>query len=959
MGRHWLALLGGLLALLSGAAARADQLPSEPMLRINAGGHIAPIRAIATDAKEQFAVTASDDKTVRVWSLPDGKLRRTIWLPAGDGNLGKAYAVALSPDGGTIAAGGWTGQSGAEKNIYLFDRASGALSRRLSGLPNLINHLAYSPDGKRLAAAIGGTNGIRVFDPGDGYRPLPSDADYANASRSVDFDGSGRLVSVSYDGYVRLYAPDHYDKPAVPKTKVTGIVRPHSVAFSPDGRHIAVGDYDSPTVAILRDRDLASETFPTIAGFDDTGLTVAWSQDGARLFAGGYNSSSANGLDRRLARRWDETGSGAAVDITGARDLAAAFVPLRGQQMLFADARGFGIIDNAGKPARLSDQGNIDVRRSNATDAILISPDARTVLIGEYGTRRTYHFDFARRAVTVDLAPGAALSKPTIESTSIKLTDWRNSAQPKVNGVKLELENSELSRSVALVPGTDRFALGASWSLRLFDSKAKQIWSVAAPGAVWGVNVSADGKLIVAAYDDGAIRWHRVSDGKELLALFMHPDGRRWVAWTPQGYYDASAGADDLIGWQVNHGYDQAPDYFPVARFRDQFNRPDIVASVLDTLNVDEAVSRAANVSGRKAAAPVGGSLPPVVKIISPADLSSVQSSPITITYFVSSPTPVTGMTVQVDGRPVSATPPTKMTSGPEGAVESLTIDMPPHSAAISLVARNETESSEPAIVHIGWQGAKDWYKPDLYVLAIGVSKYKDSSLNLVYPDKDATDFLKVMRAQQGGLYKEVHVYPQDLVDDHATRDEIRKGLNWLRKSTTSRDIAVLFLSGHGQNDAGGHYHYLPYDADESDLDFTTIQDFEIADFLSKVPGKVVAFLDTCFSGALHARGPVQPDVDKLANELASAENGIIVFTSSTGRQFSLEKPEWQNGAFTKALVEAVKGGADFEHEQTISIAELEVYLAHRVRELTGGEQSPMSTKPKTITDLVIATVVP
>ena len=98
---------------------------------------------------------------------------------------------------------------------------------------------------------------------------------------------------------------------------------------------------------------------------------------------------------------------------------------------------------------------------------------------------------------------------------------------------------------------------------------------------------------------------------------------------------------------------------------------------------------------------------------------------------------------------------------------------------------------------------------------------------------------------------------------------------------------------GHGQTNAGGHYHYLPYDTDMSDLDLSTIQDYEIEDFLGKVPGKVLAFRDTCFSGGLHPKGPTQPDVDKLANELAPSEKGVV-FTSSTGRQFSLEKPEWR-----------------------------------------------------------------
>jgi uncharacterized caspase-like protein len=82
----------------------------------------------------------------------------------------------------------------------------------------------------------------------------------------------------------------------------------------------------------------------------------------------------------------------------------------------------------------------------------------------------------------------------------------------------------------------------------------------------------------------------------------------------------------------------------------------------------------------------------------------------------------------------------------------------------------------------------------------------------------------------------------------------------------------------------------------------------------------------------VHPKGPTQPDVDKLANELASAEKGVVVFTSSTGRQFSQEKPEWKNGAFTKALVEAIKGGADFEHDKTISIAGLELYAGDFIK---------------------------
>jgi uncharacterized caspase-like protein len=130
-----------------------------------------------------------------------------------------------------------------------------------------------------------------------------------------------------------------------------------------------------------------------------------------------------------------------------------------------------------------------------------------------------------------------------------------------------------------------------------------------------------------------------------------------------------------------------------------------------------------------------------------------------------------------------------------------------------------------------------------------------------------------------------------------------------------------------------------------------------IRDVLANLPGKVLAFLDTCHSGNImgSARRGGPADIDQIASDLSAAENGVVVFASSTGRQYSLEDARWKNGAFTKALVEGLSGKADFTKDNKITINELDLYLSERVKELTDNQQTPTTTKPKTIQDFPVA----
>jgi WD40 repeat protein len=157
-----LALLPGLF--FANPEAKA-QLFEQPVLVIDPGVHVAPINSVGVDAAGAIAVTGSWDKTLRVWSPLDGRLLQTIRVPAGPNNTGKIYAVAVNPAGDLVAASGWTRWAIGKREhfIYLFDPHTGKMTSRITGLPSDCKVLAFSADGRYLAAGVT-EGGLYVYD---------------------------------------------------------------------------------------------------------------------------------------------------------------------------------------------------------------------------------------------------------------------------------------------------------------------------------------------------------------------------------------------------------------------------------------------------------------------------------------------------------------------------------------------------------------------------------------------------------------------------------------------------------------------------------------------------------------------------------------------------------------------------------------------------------------------------
>ncbi len=933
---------------------------TEPILRINTEMHTASITDIAADAAGRYLVTTSRDKTAKVWELSSGRLLNTLRPPQDVDNEGLLYATAMSPDGNTVAMGGWTmlGSPEGGDAIYIFERTSGRLLRRLSGLPNVVSDLAWSPDGHYLAAGVGGKNGIRLYRA-DTWQQVGSDTDYGDSVASLDFSRDGKLVSTSKDGNLRLYRADRSGLRLLAQQAALGGKQPYAVRFSPNDKQIAVGFSDVTKVDVLDGRTLDFLFAPEASYLENGGLpSVNWSNDGQTLLVGG--SGRAGGV----IRRWTDGGHGAEQQIDVANHSIEDVISLPNGNAVFCSGEGaWGVVDASGQRSRFVKAEIADFR----SKVLQVSRDGKTVGYSDRWLKTpTMAAIFnLQTGLSLDTNSSIPLATGIQAMPDLTITDWKGSA-PKLNGTPLNLMENEGSRSFAIAPDGESFVLGTEWYVRLFDRNGTQRWKVVVPSTAWAVNISGDGRYVVAAIADGTIRWYGMGDGKEKLAFFPHTDRKRWVAWTPSGYYTASPGGEELIGWHLNNGKDAAADFFPASRFRNQFHRPDVLAKVLEVGNETEALRLANEQSGRKTAAPVAvqNVLPPVLSIVSPGD-SSVSTNSITVRYQTRSPddAPVTAVRARVNGQAVSAERALKRMQS--GDTQEITVSIPSQDSEIQLFAENKNGVSTPATLRLTWAGKQSApneavgfaVKPKLYVLAVGVSKYDNPDYALGFAAKDAKDFASALQKQKNKLYREVEV--KLLTDKQANRDNVVDGLDWLKEQVTQRDIGMLFLAGHGINDAEGKYYYLPVNADVDRLKRTGVVFSDIKDTLANLAGKALFFIDTCHSGnVLGGRRAVNANsTDAVVNELASAENGVVVFSSSTGKQFSLENDKWGNGAFTKALIEGLGGKADYQKNGRITHKQLDFYLSERVKELTGGKQTPVSQAPGGVPDFPVAVV--
>lgn len=1034
---------GGVAAGATDAGTRPAWWSAGPILVTELGNHASAVRRVGIHRPSGTLISVSDDKSARIWDLASGQLKRVFRPSIGPSRRGALHGVAPHPHEDLVALGGNTGDLSGWNRILMVRPSDATLVAEFDARGAFVRKLAWSGDASVLLAVYEGENAVRAFGR-DGQ--LLYEARLRTPSTALSVAGD-RVVAAAADGQIIVLTAR-----AGKVTETGRLQRPDrslaSVALSPDGQRLAIGyRLEDSAVEILALRDGSVErslALPRLAA--GSIQNVAWSLDGRSIYAAGRGYESAP--DQVAIFRYDAASGSLAARVRAARDSILELEPMADGRLAFGAFDGsWGIIDR--DAVVLESRGElIDLR---GADKLRISESGRAASWADDGDGRPSRFDFDTRLFGRG-APELTLLAPRSKRGLLDGNRWLNERAPVINGQALAMSPGELSLSLSyLRQASDEVIVGTQRRLIRLDARGATRWQVNTASEVRAVNVSADDRLVVTAMSDGTLRWWQASDGKALLTLLATRDGR-WVSWTPGGDFDASPGADRIVGWAVNRRETSGADFVSLNRFADTRNRPEAIDQAIGVPQRRRIAAGRSDDDPRASASTASpvvegtrppSAFPPVARwIASPhaddargrlqipiAYRTSSGSAPLIQARFDGRPAPLVSVlpyTARVDGGeravavevplPTDRTliqillsdrngtsesltltyrpPPPALSSSPPPPVASSSPPPPapmatpagppastalaPPAAATSSAATLPPTATRPSQrIDIGLivpavarppstTGPSEIVLPDttvdsiaprvkaakLYVLAVGVSHYQRRDYDLALAAKDAGDFAQAMRDQAGRLYPEVQT--RVLTNERATRDEVQAGLEWIADSASPGDVAMVFIAGHGLNDPDGRYYFLPHDGDHRRLADTAVDEDRLRSALSRIKGKVLMFVDTCFGGAIiSSAGSVE--LRRMANSLAAPENGVIVFASSSGRQESLEKDEWGNGAFTKALIAGLRGKADLFHNGRITYKSLDFYVSDAVTRLTEGRQTPVTISPIGIADFLVA----
>jgi WD40 repeat protein/uncharacterized caspase-like protein len=941
--------------------------------------------AVALSRDGRF-LAAGDQRTgLKILDLETGALVAEM-----KGHYAAVTAVGFSQDDRYLISGG------ADRTVRIWELASGREAVFLPDLSDEIRRAAFSADGRYAVYGTATSTGIydiprkeKVRTLEGGLQALSPDGRYALVSKK------GQLAFWNLHSGQQVQA-------------FTGGLAPcGSFAMGPDGRYLYTSsgrpyfthaDDRSPLYRKWDLRTVRQTDVVRVGEKDRDYLTaIALSPNGHYLVTGGHGRKLRllDAADGRPVRVLSDA-------IQDPYDLV--FTP-DGRQVLAAsrNQHALQLFDvQSGEMAT----SFTDAEKSLGTiPALGISPDGRLILAGSpyrEGNLRIW-----------EAASGRQLHR--LEGHGMMLADLVCSP----DGRRLATCSGEPQTPV--LPTND-------YSVKIWDLETAQILSTFTDHrrAVASVAFSPDGRFLVSGGLDARVTVRDLQTGELVRTLEGHDGGVTQVAYSRDGKRIFSAGHDHTVRlWNAASGTPEltlvgigTEDYamvaddnrytcspqataavhfrrgvqiYPFENFDLVFNRPDLIAQRLgaDSLLV-AAYRRVYHKRLRKmgfTADQLSSDMHlPEVRLLDrelPVETKEKQLS-----FHIQASDSrylLDRINLYVDDVPVYGTQGLGLRDLRISEIDrELTLELTNGRNKIQVSVHNEkgVESLKETF-YITYTGEPA--RPDLYVLAIGVSDYSGEDYDLAYAAKDAGDLISLLE-KASDRYRQIRTIP--LTESAATRENILQARNLLDETRVD-DHVVVFIAGHGLLDDDMDYYFATADIDFADPAARGLAYRELEKLVDGIPARnKLLLIDTCHSGEIDKEetewtaGDLASGVQiknsfrglkalrrrdesldlgnsfKLLQELFADLRrgaGAMVISSASGVEFAWEGPQWQNGVFTYSLLEGLRDDkADSDGDGDVQVSELRDYVMQRVQELTRGKQTPTSRRENLTNDFQV-----
>jgi WD40 repeat protein len=944
---------GRVLALASGAGVKLwDTATGAEMRALEAPSRIANlapalggVNALALSADGRTLATSSFDTDITLWETATGRRAGRL-----SGRSNMAYEVAFSADGSRLFSGSrtiWdlsTGRglraapaanvesplgvispdgrllasvSPTSNEVKLYDTADGRLLHAVAPRePVVTNFARFSPDSRQLATTYRAETYIRQDNtstastaasaaPGTDMKEMQKKAMEAlregrKNSKTAGSSGYGVVLNGNMAGgaagiesQVKLWdtATGREARTLnIPRGNsfLTGAI--HSVTFSPDGRALAVLNFNDPTVTIwdattgARVQTLGGLTAAPASPANPLGMPnlAAMMGGGGVGGGGGTISSAAFSADGKLL-------------LTGGSETTSSF-----DQAAMMRAMQAAMMQDPKK-----------ARRVNPEE--LMKEMYKDVKMNTTGLVKLWDVNSGREVRSL------AGHTSAVKAVAIAADGRTIAAAAADNTVKL-------------------WDAATGRELRTLRGHAASVNSLA---------FSPDSRLLASASDDGSTVVWDAAGGKQLATLVSLYDGADWLVVTPDGLFDGSPAAWNQILWR----YDE--DTFnvaPIEWFFNEFFYPGLLsdlasgkrpAAAADFAQKDRRQPQVKIVLADDAAA---SPAPPATTAANPAAATTTGARAAATNSPAAPVVSTRNLKLRIEVREAAADAARPAAGGsgardvrlfrngtlvkawrgdvlPQGGSGAATLEVviPVVAGENRLTAyafnRDNVKSKDTSLLV---NGAESLRRAGVaYILAVGVNAYANSQYDLKYAVADAREFAEEVRRQQARLGRYERVEVASLYDAQATKANILAELSKLAGRAQPEDEVVIYFAGHGTAQANRFYlipHDLGYTGSRTRLTADglklmlsqSISDVELEAAFELIPAaQMMLVIDACNSGqALEAeerrRGPMN---SKGLAQLAY-EKGMYILTAAQSFQAAQEASEVGHGLLTYALVE-------------------------------------------------------